>query len=313
MQEAVMVMDSTLRHSVRVYQSDADYAAVIDINNRIDMHLDNKEFVMRIKSDIRNGNDEPEFFTDLNGFQMRRRRTLKKIPMGGNMFPMPSAAFLQDATTRMSLHTHSAMGVAGMEQGWLETVLDRRLMGDDNRGLQQGVTDNHLTNLQYSLLLEPIKAPREEHPNLLVEHPSLTARATFAGDRLNHPLVTMVSTSDATPRSNSVAPLTAALDCDVHVLNIRSMGPPTPDGLGSPVAVVFHRRGMTCGPVPMGCSDSGTTHLMSMFEGRSIKSLKRKTLTLNDDASNSVSATAEVALSDAIPVMEMAAFEFEFS
>jgi hypothetical protein len=73
---------------------------------------------------------------------------MAKIPLGGNVYPMPSAAFLEDSALRMSLLSHSAMGVASLEEGWLETVLDRRLMRDDNRGLGQGVTDNKRTLLQ---------------------------------------------------------------------------------------------------------------------------------------------------------------------
>jgi hypothetical protein len=47
---------------------------------------------------------------------MRRRRNLSKIPLGGNVYPMPSAAFLEDGTHRLTLSTHSAMGAAGLEQ-----------------------------------------------------------------------------------------------------------------------------------------------------------------------------------------------------
>lgn len=41
-----------------------------------------------------------------------------------------------------------------MFQGWLEVVLDRRLMQDDNRGVQQGVQDNRRTPSFFKLLLE---------------------------------------------------------------------------------------------------------------------------------------------------------------
>ena len=68
---------------------------------------------------------------------------------------MPSAAFIEDDTKRVSLLGRQALGVASLEPGWLEVILERRLSNDDDRGLQQGVLDNLMTESQFRLLIEP--------------------------------------------------------------------------------------------------------------------------------------------------------------
>lgn len=60
--------------------------------------------------------------------QMARRETFSKIPLQGNYYPMPELAFLQDTTRRFSVHTRQAVGVASLKPGWLEMMIDRRLV-----------------------------------------------------------------------------------------------------------------------------------------------------------------------------------------
>lgn len=120
--------------------------------------------------------------------QMQQRRTLPKLPLQANFYPMTSAAFLQDSPSRLTLLSAQSQGVASLKPGEfltlppqsrtlglgfdalnsssdqsfflaacageLEVMLDRRLQQDDNRGLGQGVTDNKLTASLYHLLLE---------------------------------------------------------------------------------------------------------------------------------------------------------------
>lgn len=112
--------------------------------------------------------------------QMQQRRTLAKLPLQANFYPMTSAAFLQDSDSRLTLLVAQSQGVASLKPGEaltlvharqrygfriffffdltcageLEVMLDRRLQQDDNRGLGQGVTDNKLTASLYHLLVE---------------------------------------------------------------------------------------------------------------------------------------------------------------
>ncbi len=98
------------------------------MDNLVDWRkMNNRELAMRIKTGITSGK---EFFTDLNGFQVKRaiwevvfllqplkatahvhyswyftacrpqmikRKRLEKIPLQANYYPMPSMAYIQDA------------------------------------------------------------------------------------------------------------------------------------------------------------------------------------------------------------------------
>ena len=120
----VDVVMSNVRHTTRVFGSKNGLPKhAISIHNTVDVKsMDNKELVMRIKTDVKN---KKVFFTDLNGFSMRKRTTLAKLPMQANFFPLPGQAFLEDATKRVSLHSRSSLGCASLEEGWFEVVLDR--------------------------------------------------------------------------------------------------------------------------------------------------------------------------------------------
>ncbi|CAI5972422.1 unnamed protein product [Closterium sp. NIES-64] len=79
------------------------------------------------------------FHTDLNGFQMVRRKTFARIPLQFHFYPMPALAFLQHPSgLRFSVHTRQVMGAAS-----LKMVLDQRLNQDDGRVLAQGVSVNY--------------------------------------------------------------------------------------------------------------------------------------------------------------------------
>ena len=114
--------------------------------------MNNIELGMRFSTDITSGED---FFTDLNGFQMiKRKRRLDKLPIGANYYPIPSMAYIQDEKSRLTLVSKQPLGGSSLKPGQLEIMMDRRLSQDDNRGLFQGVQDNHITPHTFYLVLE---------------------------------------------------------------------------------------------------------------------------------------------------------------
>uniref|UniRef100_A0AAQ6IVT7 Glycosyl hydrolase family 38 C-terminal domain-containing protein n=1 Tax=Anabas testudineus TaxID=64144 RepID=A0AAQ6IVT7_ANATE len=204
-------------HTVRLYHLDGNETSLsAEITNMVDIRSEvNRELVMRLVSDVTNGN---RFYTDLNGFQMQQRRTLQKLPLQANFYPMSSASFLQDSMSRLSLLS---------AQSQLEVVLDRRLQQDDNRGLGQGVTDNKLTAGLYHLLLEDRRGGVQVRgrSGSLFEHLSLLAHLSSLS--LCHPPLIMVAPSDSQlPELRPFLPLRSSLPCDVHLLNLRTLEDP---------------------------------------------------------------------------------------
>ena len=74
-----------------------------------------QEVAMRLHSTV--ANSDGVFYTDLNGLQLVRRKTVSKLPLQGNFYPMPTMALVQDANHRLSLLGAQSQGVASLKQG----------------------------------------------------------------------------------------------------------------------------------------------------------------------------------------------------
>ena len=53
----------------------------------------------------------------LFSLKMQKRKTLDKIPIQANFYPLPSMAFLQDKSTRLTLLSAQSNGVASLHEG----------------------------------------------------------------------------------------------------------------------------------------------------------------------------------------------------
>ena len=85
---------------------------------------------------------------------MIKRKRYSKLPIQANFYPLASMGYIQDSESRLSLVSGQPLGGTSAASGQLEVMMDRRLMQDDNRGLDQGVQDNKVTPHHFVLLLE---------------------------------------------------------------------------------------------------------------------------------------------------------------
>ncbi|CAO2825488.1 unnamed protein product [Amaranthus hypochondriacus] len=217
---------SPISHSTRVYDGENTIQEfLIEKEYHVEFlgdRFDDKELIVRYKTDVEN---KRIFFSDLNGFQMSRRETYDKIPVQGNYYPMPSLAFMQGLDgRRFTVHSRQSLGVASLKNGWLEIMLDRRLLSDDGRGLGQGVTDNRPMTVVFHILPESnISSVLNPSSNSLPLNPSLLSHCI--GSHLNYPIHTFISKkaqelAPQPPVPRFLSPL-AALPCDLHIVDFK--------------------------------------------------------------------------------------------
>ncbi|UYV73641.1 MAN2A2 [Cordylochernes scorpioides] len=281
----VVVFLPHVEHHVVLKNSPGVDGLGLEIINVVDiLHEVNQELIMRLYSSLYTS----VWYTDLNGFQvpshsylggcvqMSLREQHPKLPLQGNVYPAATMAYLQDNGTRLSLLTRHPLGAGSHKPGWLEVFLDRRLNQDDNRGLQQGVTDNRVTASHLVLMLEHTtkvvldlncllqsghlptitfqnrykipSAGAESKPSLSAHHARLA---------LLHPMFAMAVLPGVEPRlpprrlRSLVAP-PVPLPCDLHLLNLRTDHP------APSASLLLHRLGYDCTFKPLALSPNCT-------------------------------------------------------
>lgn len=221
--------------------------------------MNNQELVMRLDTGLNSGD---YFMTDLNGFQMTKRKRFEKLPIQANYYPIPSMAYIQDETSRLTLASRTPVGGSSLKSGQIEVMMDRRLMQDDNRGLFQGVTDNKVTLHEFVLLLErKTKGCGDEANDVAASYPSLLALTARHGliNPMDHFLFNGAAHLSST-LSRTYQPMDKDLACDIHIVNLRTMVKTSSTMKPSDnAALILHRQGFNgCyKPVGMTCNTNG--------------------------------------------------------
>lgn len=273
-------------HTVRLYNVQGIERQSVEVSNIVDIRtVHNREIVMRISSKI---NSQNRFFTDLNGYQIQPRRTMSKLPLQANVYPMSTMAYIQDAEHRLTLLSAQSLGTASMASGQIEVFMDRRLMQDDNRGLGQGVHDNKITANLFRILLEKRNGVNmEEEKKSPVSYPSLLSHLTSSF--LNHPFLPMVlSTKLSLPAVELLSELhllQSSLPCDIHLVNLRTIQSKTGEDYSDEAALILHRKGFDCQFSSRGtglsCSTTqGKMSVSKLFNKFAVESLTPSSLSL---------------------------------
>ncbi|XP_032521675.1 alpha-mannosidase 2 isoform X2 [Danaus plexippus] len=201
--------------AMSVYTNPSLGHSEVELDNtfQLDQAVDDLELAIRLSTNIKNGDT---FYTDLNGMQMIRRRYFDKLPLQANFYPLPAAAYIEDAATRLTVVTSTPLGTAALQPGQIEIMQDRRLSRDDNRGVNQGVLDNVRTRHVFRVIVEHSQ-PNCQSTAADRTSGHLSLGAAVSQRTLQQPLVVMQFTSEEVPPT-AAPPHGAA---DVELASIR--------------------------------------------------------------------------------------------
>ncbi|GLU02006.1 hypothetical protein SLE2022_192790 [Rubroshorea leprosula] len=285
--------ETPISHSTRIYNGgNTIQEFVIEKEYHVELigqNFNDRELIVRFKTDIDNSRI---FYSDLNGFQMSRRETYDKIPVQGNYYPMPSLAFMQGSNgRRFSVHSRQSLGAASLKDGWLEIMLDRRLVRDDGRGLGQGVMDNRVMNVVFHILVESnVSSTSNPVSNSPPLSPSLLSHCV--GAHLNYPLHAFIAKKpqevSVQPPPRSFSPLAASLPCDLHIVNFKVPRPSrySQQQLEDPrFVLILHRRhwdASYCRKAKSRCTTLADepVNLFNMFKGLAVLNARATSLNL---------------------------------
>lgn len=183
---------------------------------------------------------------------MSERKRYDKIPIQGNVYPVPSLMYIQDKVTRFNVLTGQPLGGISSKSGTLDIFMDRKLLQDDNRGLGQGVQDNRRTRLPFKLFFEsnptePMKPSSDVQKELLT---------------LDNSVIVMESGAVSDQSISFMSDAPASFPCDVHLVNLRTCTR-TDDQTGQLYHMTLHRFGSSCETRKCSSSSVNLTKLLN--------------------------------------------------
>ncbi|CAC5377162.1 MAN2 [Mytilus coruscus] len=297
----IEVLHPIVHHTVILYKVPTEQGQNFHIQNVVDMHASKTkdwEIIMRMHTDVMNEN--LQYFSDQNGYQLIKRRTKSEIGIAANYFPMTTMSIIEDSSKRVTVHTGQAHGVASLHQGELEIMLDRQLMHDDDKGLGQGVTDNKPTLSKFILQIE-YRDKTESEPMTT----SSSLSALIINEALQQPPAVFYTTINSEVIRPSFDIASQSLPCDISLVSLKNLVNSDLDYDGT--SLILHRRGYKCGfnANYLQCSLSKDVTLSSILPDLIINDARETTLTHLYNRSKAL--VVKDALN--IPVMELATYK----
>ncbi|CEF61124.1 Alpha-mannosidase 2x [Strongyloides ratti] len=228
--QEVVVIGPNEGKIIHTIESKISFPHYIDINNVIDLNNEKEiEIVMKIKTN--NGkNDEiiknkNVFFTDLNGYQIIKRKRLDKLPIQGNFYPMPSIIYIEDTNKRLTVLGNQALGCSSQEEGSVEIILDRKHLYDDNRGLGHGILDNIPTKSKFRILIEKKYISTEFNDDQIVTG-YLSINAFLANQKLQYNLIQMEIDKSINNMNYKLSIIKNEFPSNIHIVTLRTLTAP---------------------------------------------------------------------------------------
>ncbi|XP_063633952.1 alpha-mannosidase 2-like [Cydia splendana] len=253
--EFTSVYGQLLHHTVKLFNVlNSPLSSVIFIESKVDLNVSpsnrDVELFMSIQTDINNGNP-PEIYIDNNGFQYTPRTINVTRRIESNVYPITTLSYIQDRKQRLTVITDHAQGVSALQEGQIVVMLDRRVLFDDGRGVNEGLADRGATYQRHYILLENFSQTTKYYPgphSKSVQLPSY--RANYLSNTLNYDSDIFIIDKNATGYClYAIIPLIkATYPCDVFLLSYRAFL----DGITSKRSstnaglMILHRQSFTC-------------------------------------------------------------------
>ncbi|CAD5221245.1 unnamed protein product [Bursaphelenchus okinawaensis] len=164
--------------------------------------------IMNVASKIRPKN---VLWTDVNGLYLTNHEVNGSLPISANYFPAPTESMIQDKRRRLTLLARQSTGATLDDNGNLNVMVDRSVLGDDGKGL--GFADartDHPSHFKSKIIIETLKSP-----------PKSTTFQSKAIDNILEDLLHPVSIIEESKANISID--SVYWPCSVQLINLRQV------------------------------------------------------------------------------------------